>query len=57
MLKLYTMECGYRGSIVVVASSKENAREIMKNCWNYEEIEIEEHEIKEGFCFYNLGDM
>lgn len=57
-LKIYIMDCGYRGVIICVASSAEEAREEMKtSTQNYEEKnEITEHEINKSFFYYNLGD-
>ena len=56
-MKIYTMDCSWRGSIVVVAKDKDSAIELMKNCNNFDSKNpIEEHEIKEGFVFSNLGD-
>ncbi len=56
-MKLYIQDCGWRGSIVVVANSQEEARALMEGCYNYEPNgEIEEEEIRVGFIFANLGD-
>lgn len=56
-MKLYIMDCGVYGSIVVVSDSEANARELMQTQWNYDDsIQIKEHEIVNGFIFVNLGD-
>lgn len=56
-MKLYIMDCGIYGSIVVVSDSETKARELMKGHMNYDpSIQIEEHEIVNGFIFVNLGD-
>lgn len=56
-MKLYIQDCGWRGSIIVIANSESEARELMKNEYNYEpDGEIEEEEIRVGFIFTNLGD-
>ncbi len=56
-LKIYAVDWGWAGSIVVVAESKEEAKKIIESVDNlYNERDtIEEHEIK-GFVFNNLGD-
>lgn len=57
-LKIYSMDCSWRGCIVVVATSEETARELMSQAYNYDPKGIiEVHDIKDGFFFYNLGDM
>lgn len=57
-MKIYTQDNSWRGSIVVVAESEEEARELMAvHVVNYEPTEpIEAHEIVKGFCFANYGD-
>lgn len=56
-MKIYYMDCGVSGSIVVVSSSKKEAKKLMCTQYNYEESnEIEEYEIKDGFIKTNLGD-
>jgi metal-responsive CopG/Arc/MetJ family transcriptional regulator len=56
-MKLYIMDCGVYGSIIVVSDSEANARELMQTQWNYDDsIQIKEHEIVNGFIFANLGD-
>lgn len=53
---IYTQDNGWRGSIVIVASSKEEAEEKMKKYYNYDsKMEIEQHEIKD-FEWADLGD-
>ena len=56
-MKLYIMDCGVYGAIVVVSDSEIKARELMKSQYNYQtDLPITEHEITEGFIFVNLGD-
>ena len=56
-MKMYIQDCGWRGSILVIANNEAEARDMMKNEYNYEPDGIvEEEEIKHGFIFSNLGD-
>lgn len=56
-MKLYTMDCGWRGSIIVVANNVEEARVMMETEYNYDlENDIEEHDIVVGFIYTDLGD-
>lgn len=56
-MKIYIQDCGWRGSILVIANNEAEARDMMKNEYNYEpEGIVEEEEIKHGFIFSNLGD-
>ena len=56
-MKMYIQDCGWRGSILVVANSEEQAREMMADEYNYEpNRSVVEEEIKLGFIFSNLGD-
>lgn len=56
-MKLYIQDCSWRGSIIVIANSQEEARELMKDAYNYEpDNDIEEDEIRHGFVYVNLGD-
>ena len=60
ILKLYRQECGYRGSIIAIAFSEEEARAIMKKEWghiNYsDDIPVESCNIQAGLCFGDHGD-
>lgn len=57
MLYIFYMDCGWQGSIVVVAKTEEEARKLMKPHYNYDSATpIECHEIKEGLSLVNLGD-
>lgn len=57
-LKIFVQDNGWRGSILVISSSEENARKQMAGEANYfAEDPVIEHEIKEGFIFANYGDM
>lgn len=57
-MKIYTMDCGWQGSIVVIANSKDEAIKLMENQPNYDiKNIIEESEIKKGWLFSNLGDL
>jgi len=45
------------GMIVAVAKNEADARKIMEAAHNYYEgTPVQEHEIKEGFMEYNMGD-
>ena len=61
-MKIYIKDCGFRGSIVVIANSKVEAIEVMKTCDNYIEESpsgaggIEEKEIVNGLVHCDLGD-
>lgn len=56
-MKMYIQDCGWRGSILVIANNEAEAREMMKDEYNYESDGIVyEEEIKHGFIFSNLGD-
>jgi hypothetical protein len=56
-LYLWYMDCGWRGSIVALASTEEEAHELMEGNYNYnKKQELEKHEIKKGLMFYDLGD-
>lgn len=57
MLKLYVQDNGVYGMIAVVSTSELQARELMKQNYNYDENRIiEEYEIEDGLCIVNLGD-
>jgi hypothetical protein len=57
MLKIYTQDHSYSGMIVAVAKNEADARKIMEAAHNYYEgTPVQEHEIKEGFMEYNMGD-
>ncbi len=60
MLKVYIQDHGKFGCCVVITDSLEKAKELMKvQCphifVNDEEIKVEE--VKDGFVFYNYGDL
>lgn len=57
-MKIFVMDCGWAGSIIVVAENEEQARELMKPCYNYDPKEkIVEVPIVPGLIWNNLGDM
>lgn len=57
MLKIYTQDHSYSGMIVAVAKNEADARKIMEAAQNYyEHTPVTEHEIKEGWFEYNMGD-
>jgi hypothetical protein len=63
ILKVYTCDFGWMGSIVVLATSKEDARKLMEKYDNYrcnvcngEEPEIEEFALEAGFVHCDYGD-
>lgn len=54
---IYTQDNGWRGSIIVIASTEEEALEKMKKYYNYDsENEIGKHEINKDFEWCDLGD-
>lgn len=56
-LFLWAQDLGVDGSIIVIASSEENARKQMKDMYNYSaSAGVKKHIIKEGLIFCNLGD-
>jgi hypothetical protein len=57
-MKLYIQDCSWAGSIVVIANSEAEDRELMSDEHNYDpKGEVMEEEIRVGFIFTNLGDM
>lgn len=57
-LFIFSMDCSFRGSIIAVTDTEENAREIMKTELNYDsKREIIKHEIVHGFRYADYGDM
>ncbi len=61
-MKIYTLDCGWAGSIVVVANSKEEALAKMELEFNFSycenvEANFKEHEINTDFVFCNTGDI
>ena len=57
MMKIYIQDCGWCGSILVIANNEVEAREMMKNEYNYEpDGVVSEEEIKHGFIRCDLGD-
>ena len=57
-MKIYVQDNGKYGCLIVIANSKEEARNKMAKYHNaYEEYgSIEEHEITQDFEFVNYGD-
>lgn len=60
-MKVYALDHGWAGSVVVIETSKERALELMKEkhpeTCDHDFNRIEESEIKVGFAFYNVGDL
>lgn len=60
-MKIYTLDKGWAGSVVVIETSKERALELMKNLHSETSDSdlnrIEESEIVVGFSFVNYGDL
>lgn len=57
-LYIFHMECGYAGSITVVAHDEKEARELMSGAYNYSDAdEIERFEIEAGLVLANYGDL
>ena len=59
-MKIYRQDNGWRGSVVVIADSKEEAIKMMKKkkVFDYEtEEEIEEYEIVSGLILVDYGDQ
>ena len=56
-MKIFVQDCGWRGSILVIANNEIEARKLMKNEYNYEPDGIVyEEDIKIGFIWTDLGD-
>jgi hypothetical protein len=57
-LYLFYQDCAYRGSICVIAKDEASARVSMSVQLNYEWLgPVEKHEIVDGLCLSNYGDM
>ena len=57
-LKIFEQDNSWCGNIVVVAENEEQARELMKNCPNYNVKDpVISHEIVNGLVICNTGDM
>lgn len=57
-LKVYIMDCGWRGSIVAIAESEIQARELMADELNYDEgNSVSESGIEPGLVWVDTGDM
>lgn len=57
-MKIYIQDNNWSGAIMVIAANEADARKLMEGCANYSKRKpVEEHEVKEGFIFYNVGDM
>jgi hypothetical protein len=56
-MKLYIQDCGWRGSIIVIAENEMEARSYMCDQYNYDkDLPLEEEEIRVGFIYTDLGD-
>lgn len=60
-LKIYTVDFGWKGSIVVVAENEAQARSFMQGHHNYkyadgDNCEITECKIEKGFAWVDYGD-
>jgi hypothetical protein len=56
-MNIYVMDCGWRGSILAVAENEAQAREFMRDSYNYdEENELEVLEYKPGLLWVDMGD-
>lgn len=57
-MRIYIQDHAFNGMIIVIASSFEEARELMSDYPNYNPFRaVEVHEIKNGFSYANYGDM
>lgn len=57
-LKVFVMDLGWSGNIVVIEKDEASARALMENCENYcASKEITVLDIKQGLVVYNLGDL
>lgn len=60
-MKIYTLDHGWAGSVVVIETSKESALALMKekhpDTCDADFHRIDESEIVAGFAFYNMGDL
>lgn len=55
---IFSQWISWKGCILVITDTEENAREMMKNEQNYEpKREVDKHEIVNGFQYSNYGDM
>ena len=60
VLHIWTLGLGWRGCVIVVAKTREQAKDKMRGYYNVEEKDlkhIEHHEINEDFEYCDLGDM
>lgn len=60
VLHIWTLGLGWRGCVIVVAKTREQAKAKMRDYYNVEEDDlknIEHHEINEDFEYCDLGDM
>jgi len=56
-MKIYTQHNSWRGAIVVIADSMDEAKNKMRHFENFSEIDkVIEHEINNQFTFCCMGD-
>lgn len=56
-MKVFIQNCDWRGSIVVIADNEEEAREMMKDEYNYEpERSLMSKDIEPGLIWVDIGD-
>lgn len=57
-LKVFVVDFGWAGNIVVIEKDEASARELMKTQYNYSaDTEMEIYEIKQGLVISNYGDL
>lgn len=57
-LKVFVVDFGWAGNIVVIEKDEASARELMKTQYNYSpDTEMEIYEIKQGLIISNYGDL
>lgn len=56
-MKIFIQDCDWRGSIIVIADNEEEARDMMKDEYNYiPALPLISEEIKPGLVWVDLGD-
>ena len=54
---IYCQDNGFAGMLIVVAWSEEEARELMKDAYTYDENrKVTEHKFQPGLTIFNYGD-
>jgi hypothetical protein len=57
-MRLWIQDRGWRGCVVVIALSEQEARHIMSETWNYSaDAPIRAFDLDRGFKYVNIGDQ